>query len=99
MESTTARNSPKGTTDLASQTLELVDSDVCAQIEAKSLSGKEYFVTLIDDKSRFMWSYALKYNKQRLMWTSEIKAQRSKGVQWVNKNVKCSSVQRCAMSY
>ena len=55
---------PKGTAERASKTLELVHSDVCGKIEAKSLSGKEYFVTLIDDKSRFMWSYALKYKSE-----------------------------------
>ena len=51
---------PKGCAKRASQTLELVHSDVCGKMGAKSLSGKEYFVTLIDDKSRFMWTFALK---------------------------------------
>ena len=36
-------------------------------------------------------------NKQRLMWTSEIRAQRSKGVQWVNKNVKYFRLHGCSM--
>ena len=31
------------------------------------------------------------------MWTSEIKAQRSKGVQWVNKNVKYFRLHGCSM--
>ena len=52
---------PKGGAKRASQTLELVHSDVCGKMGAKSLSGKEYFVTLIDDKSRFMWTFALKF--------------------------------------
>ena len=37
-----------------------VHSDVCGKIEVKSLSGAEYFVTFIDDKSRYVWTYVLK---------------------------------------
>ena len=35
-------------------------SDVSGRLEAKSLSGAEYFVTFIDDKSRYVWIYILK---------------------------------------
>ena len=35
-------------------------SDVCGRLEAKSLSGAEYFVTFIDDKSSYVWIYILK---------------------------------------
>ena len=44
----------------ATQLLEIVHIDVCGKIEAKSLSGAEYFVKFIDDKSRFVWIYILK---------------------------------------
>ena len=40
--------------------LVLYTGDVCGKIEMKSLSGVEYFVTFIDDKSRFVWVYPLK---------------------------------------
>ena len=34
--------------------------DVWGKIETKSFSGTEYFVTFLDDKSRFVWFYRLK---------------------------------------
>ena len=40
--------------------LEIEHNGVCGKIESKSLSGAEYFVTFIDDKSRFVWIYILK---------------------------------------
>lgn len=43
-----------------SRVLELVHSDVCGKMGSKSLSGAEYFVTLIDDFSNYTWIYVLK---------------------------------------
>ena len=40
--------------------LGIVHSDVCGKIKTKSLGGAEYLLTFIDDKSRFVWVYALK---------------------------------------
>ena len=39
-------------------------SDVCGNIETKSLSGAEYFKTFINDKSRFVWVYTLKHKSE-----------------------------------
>jgi len=44
--------------------LELIHSDVCGKLEAKSLSGGEYFLSFIDDKSRFAWVYVLKQKSE-----------------------------------
>ena len=41
--------------------LGLIHSDVCGKMNAKSLSGGEYFQTFIDDKSRYVWVYILKH--------------------------------------
>ena len=38
----------------------MVHSDVCGKISSKSLSGAEYFVTFIDDKTRYIWVYVIK---------------------------------------
>ena len=43
---------PKDGVKRADEPLELIHSDVCGKINAKSLSGAEYFVTFIDDKTR-----------------------------------------------
>ena len=54
--------------------LELVHSDVCGKINAKSLSGAEYFLTFIDDKTRFVWVYILKHKSQVFQYFKEWKA-------------------------
>ena len=54
----------------------IVYSDICGRLEAKSLSGAEYFVTFIDDKSRYVWIYILKNKsevfKKFLAWKSMV---------------------------
>ena len=44
--------------------LGLVHSDVCGKIGTQSLSGAEYFLTFIDDKTRNTWIYVLKHKSQ-----------------------------------
>ena len=45
----------------SSELLGLVHSDVCGKMNAKSLSGGEYFLTFIDDNTRCIWIYVLKH--------------------------------------
>ena len=40
--------------------LELVHSDLCGSLPSASFSGFKYFLTFIDDYSRFTWVYFLK---------------------------------------
>lgn len=42
------------------EVLGLVHSDVCGKVDTQSLSGAEYFLTFIDDKSRYTWVYVIK---------------------------------------
>ena len=44
--------------------LELVHSDVCGKMGHKSLGGAEYFLTLLDDKTHYIWVYPLKTKDQ-----------------------------------
>lgn len=44
----------------AKEPLDLIHSDVCGKINEKSLSRAEYFVTFIDNKTRYVWVYVLK---------------------------------------
>ena len=44
----------------ANKSLQLIHSDVCGPMRTESLSGYTYFVTFIDDFSRFTWIYGLK---------------------------------------
>ena len=42
----------------------MVHSDVCGKMSSQSLSGAEYFLTFIDDKTRYVWIYGLKNKDQ-----------------------------------
>ena len=44
--------------------LELIHSDVCGNMSVPYLSGAEYFVTFIDDLTRYVWVYALKHRSE-----------------------------------
>ena len=55
---------PKTGRERSDELLGIVHSDVCGKLETKSLSGAEYFVTFIDDKSRFVWVYTLKHKSE-----------------------------------
>ena len=44
----------------SSEVLGLVHSDVCGKTSTDSLSGARYFLTFIDDRSRYTWVYILK---------------------------------------
>ena len=54
--------------------LGVVHSDVCGKTETRSLSGVEYFVTFINDKSRFIWVYPLKHRSEIFKKFSEWRA-------------------------
>lgn len=44
----------------AEDVLDLVHTDVCGKLSPRSKGGAEYFVTFVDDKSRYVWLYVLK---------------------------------------
>ena len=58
----------------AEEPLGLVHSDACGKINVKSLSGAEYFLTFIDDKTHFTWVYVLKHKHEVFQWFLEWKA-------------------------
>ena len=59
----------------AEHPLEVIHSDVCGKIGTKSLSGAEYFVTFIDDHTRYSWVYPLKQKSEVFQRFQEWKAQ------------------------
>ena len=44
--------------------LGLVHSDVCGKMSTLSRSGSEYFLTFINDETRYTWVYILKRKDQ-----------------------------------
>ena len=61
--------------------LQLVHSDVCGKINSKSLNGGEYFLTFVDDHTRYAWIYILKHKSQVFQYFQDWKAmaERSSG--------------------
>ena len=55
---------PNGQATRASEILKIVHSDVCGPMQENSLGGSRYFVTFIDDKSRFTAVYFMKTKDQ-----------------------------------
>ena len=44
--------------------LGLVHSDVCGELSVRSLGGAKYFLTFVDDNSRYVWVYMLKHKSE-----------------------------------
>lgn len=44
--------------------LDLVHSDVCGKLNTRSRGGAEYFLTFIDDCTRYIWVYLLKHKSE-----------------------------------
>ena len=55
---------PIGGGKRSDEILGLVHSDVCGKMSSQSLSGAKYFLTFIDDKTRYVWIYVLKHKDQ-----------------------------------
>ena len=60
----TRKSFPKESTTRAHKILELIHTDVCGPMENKSLGGSRYFVTFIDDKSRYTAIYFMKQKNE-----------------------------------
>ena len=53
----------------------IVHGDVCGKVNAKSFGGAEYFLTFIDDKTRYTWVYLLRKDevfKHLLEWKAMV---------------------------
>lgn len=52
------------------------DTDVCGKLSVKSLSGADYFVTFMHDKTKYVWMYVLKKKSevfnQFCQWKAEV---------------------------
>ena len=58
----------------AKQVLELVHGDLCGPISPATTGGNRYFLLLVDDFSRIMWSYTLKSKDEALNAFKKFKA-------------------------
>ena len=55
---------PKVSTTRATQILGLIHSDVCGPLQSATHMGCKYFVTFIDDFSRYAYVYLLKHKSE-----------------------------------
>lgn len=65
---------PKGNADRTSELLEIVHTDVCGPMRQQSFGGKKYFVTFIDDNSRWCEVYFIANKSDVLRVFKEYKA-------------------------
>ena len=57
---------PFGKASKASSPLELIHFDICGPMNVKACHGAFYFLTFIDDYSRYGYVYLLSYNCEAL---------------------------------
>ncbi len=51
---------PVGGETRAREPLGLAHTYVCGKVNARSIGGAEYFLTFVDDKTRYVWVYFLR---------------------------------------
>ena len=57
---------PKSSSSKTSDVLELVHSDVCGPMSVPSVGGSLYFITFIDDFSKYVWVHVIKKKSDAL---------------------------------
>lgn len=62
---------PKKAATRAASVLELVHTDLCGPVQNATPSGKRYFMTMIDDYSRFTEVYFLKHKSEAAKYVKE----------------------------
>src|SRR4051812_3459733 len=75
---------PFGSVQIESQILDLIHTDICELIEILTRGGKRYYITFIDDASRFCYVYLLKSKDEALdsfkKYKSEVENQLEKKI-------------------
>lgn len=82
---------PKGREDRTSELLEIVHTDVCGPMRCESYGGKKYFVTFIDDKSRWCEVYFIANKSEVLRVFKIYKAYAEKLTERKIKNIQSDS--------
>ena len=77
---------PQSSDRRAANLLDLIHSDVCGKMSSKSLSGAEYFLTFIDDKTRCVWVYIIKRKSDMFKCFCELRSLVEKSL---GRSVKC----------
>ena len=71
---------PKRSERKSTRPLELIHSDVCGPIHVESVGGSRYFITFVDDYSRFVTVYMLKTKDEALNKFMEFVAMAENGL-------------------
>ena len=57
-----------------SKPLEIIHADVCGPARNQALQGERYFVLFVDDYTRMMWIYFIKYKSETFECFKNLKA-------------------------
>ena len=60
--------------NLGNKLLGLIHSDVCGLLNIKSLGWAKYFLTCVDDKTRYVWVHMLQHKSEVFKKLTEWKA-------------------------
>jgi len=72
------RDSFASASNRVKEQLELVHTNLCGPMQEKSVAGSLYFLTFIDDFSRKIWVYFIKYKSETFSKFKEFKAEAEK---------------------
>ncbi|KAM1746060.1 hypothetical protein ACFX11_012725 [Malus domestica] len=65
---------PSGQAQRAGASLELIHVDLCGPMRNESTGGNKYFMLLVDDATRMIWVYFLKYKSEAFSCFKKFKA-------------------------
>ena len=68
------RTSHKTKEHCTSKPLEIIHADVCGPTRNQALQGERYFVLFVDDYTRMMWIYFIKYKSETFECFKNLKA-------------------------
>ena len=84
---------PFGMTKRAAQPIKLVHSDICGPMNKKARHGASYFLTLIDDYSRYGYVYLLSHRHEALdcfkRFMVEVENKHEKGLKTFKTDRRC----------
>ena len=78
------KNPFSGTTEHATDLLEIIHSDVCGPMSVKARGKYHYFLTFTDDLSRYEYIYLMKHKSEKFkVFQSEVENHRDKKIKFL----------------
>ena len=79
--------------------LELIHTDLCGPMQTRSLGGASYFLTFIDDRSRYTWLYFIRRKGDVFEYFKEFKTMIEKQTKKCIKILRSDNGGECVWSF